>query len=98
MTTRHDEFLECRTSILHALRAQMDKRDLKSESWIAAERSAMVYAANKWRGRHGPLKWISQEDVEHVETLAMGHVDYASKVSLYVAEMVYGFRPTRGPE
>lgn len=64
-------------------------------SWIDKERMMVVDAANIWAATHAPLTTVSSEAVERVEDFACGHVDYASKLALYVAEMVYGVRDLR---
>jgi hypothetical protein len=42
---------------------------------------------NQWAGAHG-YRTVTIHDVERVEGRAVGHVDYASKLALYVAELV----------
>jgi hypothetical protein len=67
----------------------MDNRKHYADTeWIEAERFAVAVAANQWATAHPPAYTVSVEDVERVEQLAVGHVDYASKLALYVAELV----------
>lgn len=64
----------------------MDKRDTTSLDWIERERTTVAVAANEWATSHGG-RTVTVEDVERVEVLAVGHVDYARKLALYVAEL-----------
>lgn len=76
------------THLLAALRAEMDLRPGRfGLSWIESERFAITASANEWALAHGRPP-ITMSEVEEVEQLAVGHVDYASKLALYVAELV----------
>jgi hypothetical protein len=55
--------------------------------WIERERFAVVEAANRWALAFG-YPTVTMTDVERVEQMAVGHVDYATKLPLYVAELV----------
>ena len=57
-------------------------------AWIANEREAVAMAANQWATAHGYDVSVTVADVERIEVCAVGHVDYASKLALYVAEHV----------
>lgn len=88
----HAEFAACRTTLLAALSAEMDKRSKATGmDWVHEERYAITKAANDWARAH-LLREVTVDDVERVEGLAVGHVDYARKLALYVAELVYGHR------
>lgn len=79
----------CRDHVYKALLAKMDKRDHDSLVWIDVERKAVADAATYWAGRYGyGDKTVTVEDVERIEALAVGHIDYASKLALYIAEFV----------
>lgn len=51
----------------------------------------MAKAANDWAAAHG-LNKVTVHQIEDIEHLAVGHIDYATKIALYIAEMVYGAR------
>lgn len=56
-------------------------------AWIAAERQLMLASVNRLRlvaGRDS----LPVSQIERVERLALGHVDYAHKFALYCAELV----------
>jgi hypothetical protein len=86
---QQDRFISCRDYILSALiDAMQDRSTVKDLSWIETERTAVAVAANQWATSHPPATTVSVDDVERVEQLAVGHYDYASKLALYVAELV----------
>lgn len=89
----HEMLLEARDHIVTALRDEMDKRPTMASNlkWIEKERWAVVYAANDWAQANN-FGSITASDVKHLESLAVGHVDYALKLCLYVAERVMGYR------
>lgn len=64
------------------------RKERTVDEWIAAERHAVAVEANKWAAAHGGAT-VTVDDVEAVEGLALGHIDYAHKVALHVAELVY---------
>ena len=85
----HARFLDCRDDVLNALRiAASGRREYNDHGWVVNERKAMAIAANNFAAAHGISRRITVDDVERVEQRAVGHVDYASKVSLYVAELL----------
>lgn len=62
------------------------KRDTRTPAWVLAELQAMCDAVNVIRLERGrPL--VTVQEVERVETGALGHTDYASKFALYCAEL-----------
>lgn len=72
-----------------ALVDEMAKRSqAKDLEWVDNERLAVALAANRWASAHGISARVSVHDVERVEPRAVGHVDYASKLSLYVADLL----------
>lgn len=76
--------------------SELAKRKFRQyDDWVVAERRAITDAANLWAIRHAPLHTVTVDQVEKVEQFAVGHVDYATKLALYVMEMVYGFREVR---
>ena len=83
--------LDAQRWILRGLTAEMAKRRDNPDRWIDDERMAVVLAANEWAVAKGGCA-VTFDEVERIETLAVGHVDYASKLALYVAEMVCGAR------
>lgn len=62
-------------------------------AWVESERMAVAVAANQWAEAHGIARRVTVEHVESVESMAMGHVDYASKLALYVSDLVLGMVP-----
>lgn len=90
--TLYDEESRCRSHLLNALTLEMDKRYANRDTWIENERFAITVAANQWAQAHALPTRISVEQVEAIEDLAVGHVDYAHKLTLYVTEMIYGHR------
>lgn len=94
MATYEDES-RCRTYLLDALTKEMDKRHLNKDTWIENERFAITAAANAWADAHGLPVRLTVDEVENVEQLAVGHVDYGRKLALYVAETLYGYRPVK---
>lgn len=88
----HQSLMRCRDGVLAALvEAARDRRD----GWAEHERDAMVIAANYYALSNPGLTTITADDIERIEGLAVGHVDYADKIALYVAEMVHGVREVR---
>lgn len=87
----HTALLACRDAIFSALTAEMNnRRDNPGLRWIHSERMAVLNAANDWAVKHNGHT-VSLDDVIRVESSASGHVDYASKFALHVAELaVYG--------
>lgn len=88
--TYHDEFLACRDYILNALsKKMMERSDQPYEVWTAAERMTVAVAANTWAEAYKLSRHVTVHDVERVEQMAVGHVDYGRKLALYVAELIY---------
>lgn len=71
-----------------ALVAEAKLRHDHPDDWIERERSAVAAEANRWATSYGLLT-ITSEDVERVEGRAVGHIDYARKLALYVAELIW---------
>lgn len=81
--------LACRDHILDALIAEMAHRhDDPGLGWIDRERQAVADAATAWATAHGIDRTVTVDDVERIEGPAVGHIDYAQKLSWYVAEFV----------
>lgn len=88
--TRHSEFTACRAFVLDALcKKMMERTGQPFEVWTAAERMAVAVAANTWAEAHNMGRRVTVADVERVEQMAVGHVDYGPKFALYVAELLY---------
>lgn len=88
----HREF----EAVLSKAQKERDKRAPEGPGgWIMFERLAMFDYVNLYRCSQGaPIIAIKQ--VEQVETVACGHVDYATKFALYCTELaVHG--KTFGP-
>src|SRR6266704_5262302 len=86
--TSYEAVRDCRAFILSALIETMEDRSRIGVDWVTNERNAVAVAANKWAEAHGSERRITVEDVERIEGNAIGHVDYASKLALYVAEFI----------
>ncbi|MBK7823007.1 MAG: hypothetical protein IPJ61_18660 [Tessaracoccus sp.] len=71
----------------HALRA-------RRSGWLADELAAMRAAINRERHRQR-LAPVDEAAVAAADRLAAGHVDYASKFTLYCAELACGLRGVR---
>jgi uncharacterized protein YkuJ len=56
-------------------------------AWVAYEREMMHEAVTKERAKLGKGP-IALKKIERVERMALGHVDYSAKFSLYCAELV----------
>ena len=83
-----DAIRECRSYILSALIETMEERSKPGVDWVANERLAVAVAANEWAEAHGHERRITVADIERIEGNAIGHIDYASKLALYVAEFI----------
>lgn len=79
--------LRCRDYVLAALRDEMTRRG-NDLAWIERERDAVAVAANAWAEAQGLPARVTVADVERVESGAIGHSDYGSKLALYVAEII----------
>jgi hypothetical protein len=93
--TDHDRLMALRSHILAAHTAAAEDR---VEGWIEHERLIVAAAANVWAEAHGLPRRCTAADVERIERPAVGHVDHAAKLALYVAEFVlFDIDPTRPP-
>lgn len=86
----HREFIRLTEHIYAALVAEMARRNGVGLDWIDAERFVVAEAANGWAQAHGIDRLVTVDDVERIEVRAVGHVDYARKLALYVAEYLLG--------
>lgn len=77
----------CREDVLAALNAAAAHRG-NDLSWIDHEREVVATAANVWAMLHNYPNRVTVDDVERVERGAVGHYDYASKLALYVADLI----------
>jgi hypothetical protein len=80
----------CRRYILDALLTAAEHRN-EHDDWVERERRTVALAASEWAVLYDQTQ-VTVDDVERVEGLAVGHVDYAHKLALYVSELVYGNR------
>ena len=68
----------------------MARRDeTQGMEWIDNERVALAVAANQWAQAHGLDRRVTVVSVLTIEGRAVGHIDYAEKIALYVAEILY---------
>lgn len=89
----HDSLMACHARVMRALLLEAGYRQLHDD-WVERERFVVAVAANEYATAHG-LATITVDDVERVEHLAIGHVDYATKLALYTSELVHGAREVR---
>jgi hypothetical protein len=85
--SRHDSLIRCRDMVRDALLAEAKHRN-KHDDWVDRERLAVAIAANNYAQANG-LRYVTTPEVEEVESLAVGHVDYADKLAFYVSELVH---------
>lgn len=87
----HDDMLACSDHIATALRAACDRRDRSTfdalQASFARERAAVLAAANDWASRNG-YATVTADDVDRLDRLNVGHVDWFSKLCLHVARLV----------
>jgi hypothetical protein len=57
--------------------------------WVEKEQVAMAIAANQWAEAHGLERRVTRDDVIRIEQPALGHIDYQSKLCLYLVEWLY---------
>lgn len=62
------------------------------DDWVQRERFAIVAEVNRQAQAHG-WSTITVDQLERIEPLAVGHVDYADKLTLYACELSWGTRP-----
>lgn len=93
----HDFRNDCMEAVKKALMAEADKRKGRDpDVWVAAERQAIVDAANRWATRNGYQPVVTVEWIEDIEHFATGYIDYMRKISLYTADLVvYGIERPR---
>lgn len=86
-----DDRRACHRALLDALRDEMAHRHRSTGlEWVDRERWAITLAAQQWAEARSGLRRVDVDDVERIEHRACGHVDYASKLALYVMELIYG--------
>lgn len=86
----YDEFLACHAWLRRRFKAATDQRHgHPGNEWEEYERVELAIAANSWADSHGLGKTVTRDDIEAIEGQAIGHVDYASKLCLYTAELLY---------
>jgi hypothetical protein len=57
-------------------------------AWVVYEREQIHKIVNDMRQAQGKER-LPIEEIERIERLAVGHVDYASKIALYAMELVH---------
>lgn len=76
-------------SVLSKAQKKFRKTYAGTSEWIKKEHDVMLKEVNKQlkiRGRDP----ITYDTLRNAEKLALGHVDYASKFSLYLAQVTLG--------
>ena len=86
-------------NLLGLLRRESARRDTRpgfrthrqetAPAWVFAERALLLEAINTERSRHA-LPAVTLQDVRDVEMTALGHIDYAKKLSWRCAELALG--------
>lgn len=89
----HQSLMRCRDTVREALVLEALNRRT-DDAWVERERLVMAFAANTYADAYG-LSHVTVDDIERIEVLAVGHVDYSDKIALYVAELVHGVREVR---
>jgi primosomal protein N'' len=87
------KLLAIRDAFLSVL-ASEHKRRPHRPNWLADELAAMRAAINRERHRQR-LAPVDEAAVVAADRLAASHVDYASKFTLYCAELACGLRGVR---
>lgn len=88
----HDEMLACKKYLQDKL-SKTAKQRHRHDNWVEREQQAVTDSANRWARKHGLKVAVTFEQVVDLEVCAVGHIDYASKFCLYVAEYLYGVSP-----
>lgn len=65
------------------------KRGDDPDVWIPEEIASMTRSANLWALVEDIDRTITEEQVTTIDTYCSGHVDYASKLCLRIAELLY---------
>ncbi|GAA1111646.1 hypothetical protein [Nocardiopsis metallicus] len=86
-------------NLLGLLRRESARRDTRpgfrtcgqetAPAWVFAERALLLEAINTERARRA-LPAVTLQDVRDVEMTALGHIDYAQKLSWRCAELALG--------
>ncbi|MFE7461749.1 hypothetical protein [Streptomyces sp. NPDC057554] len=86
-------------NLLGLLRRESARRDTRpgfrthgqetAPAWVFTERALLLEAINTERARRA-LPAVTLEDVREVEMTALGHADYAQKLSWRCAELALG--------
>ncbi|MEU0237665.1 hypothetical protein ABZ234_08235 [Nocardiopsis sp. NPDC006198] len=73
-----------------AHRTHLETREGETHpAWVFDERALLTAEVNAERTRRG-LSTITPEQVQDVEATAVGHIDYASKLTWHLAELACG--------
>ena len=79
----HGEWMRMVRAVGDALAAA--QQDRSAPDWVERERQVVADEVNRWAISHG-WRTITVADVERVEPMAMGHIDYTRKLALYACE------------
>lgn len=100
-TKQHDLMIQLRDFFLGFIKTKAAARDLSDPLWADKEIHALTEVAQEQvaeaRRQGGPALYpITGFDVARYDTFNSGHIDWASKLALHVAEhLVYGARELR---
>lgn len=94
----HSNMLSCHRHLRKVLAKQCKKRsEYKDAGWIEDELLAVTSAANVWAEAHDLPRRVTMETVRRIDRSASGHIDWASKLCLRVAESLYYGRDGETP-
>ena len=75
---------------MKAISKQYDRCDRSRPEWFELEMATpLQVAADTWVHRNGGT-YVRYDDVIRAEQRAYGHANWASKLALYVAELIVG--------
>ncbi len=93
-TAEHQRMLRCMAFLRKELQSQTDRRhEYDGMEWAEAELAHVTTQANRWSVWNEAPNLVTIADVRRVDQQAVGHVDWAQKLCLYVAELVCYPRP-----
>lgn len=86
MTDHFRPHFEPQRTLYDALVQEAEHREGRTAAeWIAAERAVVFRVATEYAEKHD-LRFPTLDDVKQAERLAVGHVDYAAKWAIGIAD------------
>lgn len=88
-STLHAEILALRDQLVKVLgkETKIKPRDYNRELFVIGAETGT------WARSHPDARSVTLTELERCDTMAVGHIDWWSKLCLYVAETAYGLRP-----